>query len=254
MPGASKKEKAAAEYDDDKMKGTIPADPNFAFDTHEVIKGIVDAGSFFELRKGYAAELITGFGRVEGRTAGFIANNSCARGGLLFPESCRKSARFISICSAYGIPLVFLADVPGFMVGPEVEKNAIIKDGAMLFSTIANSRVPKLSITLRRNYTAGVYAMAGPGFEPESFIALPEAVISIYGKSVAEKLLARETSDAEKKSMSEMISAAGDPKKLLEMGLLDAIVDIRSLRATIAGFLNKRRRASGGSGNPILLV
>ncbi len=254
MPGSLKKEKAAPEYGGDKMKAVIPANPNFAFDTHEVIKGIVDSGSFFELRKGYAAELITGFGRVEGRVAGFIANNSCARGGLLFPESCRKSAHFISICSAYGIPLVFLADVPGFMVGPEVERNAIIKDGALLFSAIANSCVPKISITLRRNYTAGVYAMAGPGFDPECFIALPEAVISIYGKSVAEKLLAREMSDAERKSMSEMINAAGNPQKLLDMGLLDEIVDICSLRPKVAGFLNGLQGELSGGGGPVLLV
>ncbi len=93
MPDAFKKIENGPEYGDDKMRKAITANPNFAFDTHEVIKGIVDAGSFFELRKGYAGELITGFGRIEGRTAGIIANNSCVRGGLFFPETCRKSAR-----------------------------------------------------------------------------------------------------------------------------------------------------------------
>jgi len=254
MPGALKKAEAAPEYGDDKMKGVIPANPNFAFDTHEVIKGIVDGASFFELRKGYAGEIITGFGRVEGRTVGIIANNSCVRGGLFFPETCRKSARFISICSAYGIPAVFLADAPGFMIGPEVEKNAIIREGAMLFSTIANSEMPKISIVLRRDYTAGVYAMAGPGFDPESFIALPEAVISIYGRSVAEKLSAREATADEKEAMNEMMSGAEDPKKLLEMGLLDEIVDICSLRNRISLFLNKASGKTSGSGVPVLLV
>jgi len=254
MPGALKKSAVAPEYGDDKMKGAVHPNPNFAFDTHEVIKGIVDAGSFFELKKGYAGEIITGFGRVEGKPVGIIANNSCARGGLFFPETCRKSARFISICSAYGIPAVFLADAPGFMIGPEVEKNAIIREGALLFSTIANSRMPKISIVLRRDYTAGVYAMAGPGFDPESFIALPGAVISIYGKSVAEKLSAREAAAGEMDAMNEMMSGAEDPKKLLEMGLLDEIVDICSLRPRILRFLEKASGGVSGSGVPVLLV
>jgi len=263
MPGSAKKSRAAAEYDEAVIKGTIPVNPNFAFDTHEVIKGVADAGTFFESRKGFAAELITAFCRIEGRTAGIIANNSSARGGLFFPETCRKSARFISICSAYGIPLVFLADAPGFMIGPEVEKSAIIKEGAMLFSAIANSNVPKISIVLRRDYTAGVYAMAGPGFDPDGFIALPDAVISIYGKSVAEKLSARETSDDEKKAVGEMLSAAENPRVLLEMGLLDEIVAVEKLRPRIACFLDKvAGEAEGrgvigkgnGSGAPILLV
>jgi len=254
MPGALKKAEAASEYGDDKMKGAIPPNPNFAFDTHEVIKGIVDGASFFELRKGYAGELITGFGRVNGRTVGIIANNSCVRGGLFFPETCRKSARFISICSAYRIPAVFLADAPGFMIGPEVEKNAIIREGAMLFSTIANSKMPKISIVLRRDYTAGVYAMAGPGFDPERFIALPEAVISIYGKSVAEKLSTRETSAEEKEAMNEMMSGAEDPSKLVEMGLVDEVVDICSLRTGVSEFLKKAAGKNPAGGDAILLV
>ncbi len=254
MPGAFKKNETAPENGDDKMRTAIPANPNFAFDTHEVIKGIVDAGSFFELRKGYAGEIITGFGRVEGRAVGIIANNSCVRGGLFFPETCRKSARFISICSAYGIPAVFLADASGFMIGPDVEKNAIIREGSLLFSTIANSGMPKISIVLRRDYTAGVYAMAGPGFDPESFIALPDAVISIYGKSVAEKLSTRETSADEKEAMSEMMSGAEDPRKLLEMGLIDEVVDICSLRPRVAEFLNKVSGNISGSGAAVLLV
>ncbi len=254
MPGALKKTEAAPEYDGDKIKGIIPASPNFAFDTHEVLRGIVDGGSFFELRKGFAAELITGFGRVEGRTVGIIANNSSVRGGLFFAETCRKSARFISICDSFGIPLIFLADDAGFMVGPEVEKAGIIREGSLLFSTIANSGVPKLSAVLRRSYTAGVYAMAGPGFDPESFIALPGAVISIYGKAVAEKLSARGVDEKENGAIAEMMSGAEHPRKLLEMGMLDGIVEIENLRSTIGRFLNKVSSKISGSGRPVLLV
>jgi len=254
MPGAFKKNPSSAEYDENKIKNVIPHNSNFAFDVQEVIKGIVDSGSFFELRKGFAAELITGFGRVEGRLVGIIANNSCARGGLFFPETCKKSSRFISICDSFGIPLVFLADDAGFMVGPDVEKAGIIKEGSHLFSAIANSSVPRLSVVLRRDYTAGVYAMAGPGFDPESFIALPEAVISIYGKSVAEKLSAEERDESFNAARKEMISGADDTHKLLEMGILDELVEIENLRSRIFKFLNKVADKTVPSSKPVLLV
>lgn len=254
MPGSLKTDRTAPEYDDSMLKGIIPDNPNIAFNTHEVIKGIVDGGSFFELRKGFAAEIITGFCRVEGMIAGVIANNSLVRGGLFFPETCRKSARFISICSAFNIPIIFLADTAGFMVGPEVEKNGIIKEGALLFSAIANAETPRISIVLRRNYTAGVYAMAGPGFDPYRFIALPEAKISIYGKNVAEKLSERETSEDEKEAISKMMGAAESPQSLLEMGLLDEIVEIKDLRSRITEFLLKASGKRKGNGNPVLLL
>lgn len=200
-----------------------------------------------------ARELITGFVRM-GRVTGVVANSSGVRGGLFFPETCRKSARFISLCDSFGIPIVFLADAAGFMVGPQVEKVGIIREGALLFSTIANSAVPRLSVVLRRNYTAGVYAMAGPGFDPESFLALPGAIISIYGKSVVEKLSTRGFDDKENEAQAEMMSAAEDPHKMLEMGLLDEIIGIGSLRNRIALFLNKVSGKTAASAKPVLLV
>ncbi len=236
------------------LERVIPATPYKAFDAHTVIRGIADAGSLIETRAGIARELITGFIRVEGRVTGIVANNSAVRGGLFFPESCRKSARFVSICDAFGIPMVFLADNAGFMVGPQVEQAGVIREASLLFSTIANAAVPRLSVVMRRNYTAGVYAMAGPGFDPEGFIALPGAVISIYGKGVAEKLAARGFDDKENDSMHEMMSGAEDPHKLLEMGLLDEVVEVGALRSTIDAFLNNVSEKTSGSGKPVLLV
>jgi len=254
MTREKKEEYLPPELDEKTLEEVVPASPNVAFDTREVIRGIADAGTLFELRAGIARELITSFVRIEGRVMGVVANNSSVRGGLFFPETCRKSARFISLCDSFGIPMVFLADAAGFMVGPQVEKAGIIREGALLFSTIANAAVPRLSVVLRRDYTAGVYAMAGPGFDPESFIALPGAVISIYGKGIVEKLSTRGFDENENKALAEMMSVAEHPHKMLEMGLLDEVIGIGSLRDRIALFLNKVSGNAAGSGKPVLLV
>lgn len=236
------------------LEKTVPQTPFKAFDTHQVIKGIADVGAIHELRAGIARELITGFVRIEGRITGIVANNSAVHGGLFFPVTCRKAARFVSICDAFGIPMVFLADNAGFMVGPQVEQAGGIREASLLFATIANAAIPRLSVVMRRDYTAGVYAMAGPGFDPESFIALPGAVVSIYGKGVAEKLSTRGFDEEEKDSMHEMMSGAEDPNMLLKMGLLDEVVEIGALRPTIATFLNSVSGKTAGSGKPVLLV
>jgi acetyl-CoA carboxylase carboxyltransferase component len=173
---------------------------------------------------------------------------------VFFPETCRKAARFVSICDAYGIPMVFLADNAGFMIGPQVEQAGAIREGALLFATIANAAVPKLSVVMRRSYTAGVYAMAGPGSDPERFIALPGAVISIYGKGVADKLSTRGVDEEENSSIQEMMSGAEDPHRLVEMGLLDEVIEVGSLRSTIAAFLENVSDRAAASGKPILLV
>ena len=242
------------EFDTATLERAVPATPFMAFDTHKVIKGIADAGTLIELRAGIAQELITGFVRIKGRITGIVANNSAVRGGLFFPETCRKAARFVSICDAYAIPMVFLADNAGFMVGAQVEQAGAIREASLLFSTIANATVSKISIVMRRDYTAGVYAMAGPGFDPIRFIALPGAVISIYGKGVAEKLSTRGFDDKENKSLQEMMSGAEDPHKLVEMGLLDEVVEIGALREALVTFLQNVSASTAGTRKPILLV
>lgn len=242
------------ELDRATLEKSIPKSPLMAFDTYQVLKGVIDAGTLFELRGGIAKELITGFARIEGRIAGIVANNSAVRGGVFFPETCRKAARFVSICDAYGIPMLFLADNAGFMIGPQVEQAGTVREGSLLFATIANAAVPKLSVVMRRSYTAGVYAMAGPGSDPERFIALPGAVISIYGKGVADKLSTRGVDEEENSSIQEMMSGAEDPHRLVEMGLLDEVVEVGSLRSSIAAFLENVSDRAAASGKPILLV
>ena len=123
---------------------SVPAEEQIPFDIHGVIDGIIDADSFFEIKPGYAAELVVGFGRVDGNSVGIVANNSAVRGGVLFVDSADKAARFIEMCDAYNVPLVYLADVPGFMIGSEVERQGIIRHGAKMITAMSSATVPQL--------------------------------------------------------------------------------------------------------------
>jgi acetyl-CoA carboxylase carboxyltransferase component len=163
----------------------LPANQNQAFDIAAVIDALVDEGSFFELKKLFARELVTGFARIDGRVVGIVANQPKWKGGVLFVDSADKAARFMWLCDAYGIPLLFLADVPGFMIGKAVERQGIIRHGAKMLSAMADATVPRICVVLRKAYGAGLYAMSGPGFEPEATIALPQAMIAVMGAEAA---------------------------------------------------------------------
>jgi acetyl-CoA carboxylase carboxyltransferase component len=164
---------------------SVPAAEQIPFDIHTIVDGILDAESFFEIKPAYAAELVVGFGRIEGSPVGIVANNSAVRGGVLFVDSADKAARFIEMCDAYNVPLVYLADVPGFMIGSEVERQGIIRHGAKMITAMASATVPQLSIIVRKAYGAGLYAMNGPGFEPDICLALPTAKIAVMGPDAA---------------------------------------------------------------------
>ncbi|MBY0356638.1 MAG: acyl-CoA carboxylase subunit beta [Candidatus Obscuribacterales bacterium] len=163
----------------------IPEKENVPFDMHQVIERIIDAGSFFEMKKLFAPEMITGFARIGGSPVGILANQPKVKGGVLFVDSADKSARFIWLCNAFNIPLLFLADVPGFMIGTKVERAGIIRTGAKMISAMSSADVPKISIIVRKAYGAGLYAMCGPAFEPDACLALPSACIAVMGPEAA---------------------------------------------------------------------
>ncbi len=164
---------------------TVPEIESEPFDVHEVIDGLVDDDSFFETKPLFAPELVTGLGRMAGETVGVVANNSAVKGGVLFTDSADKAARFIWLCDAFSIPLVYLADVPGFMIGSEVERGGIIRHGAKMITAVSEATVPQFCVVLRKAYGAGLYAMAGPGFGPDATLALPTARIAVMGPEAA---------------------------------------------------------------------
>src|SRR3712207_3878053 len=155
------------------------------FDVLQLIDALVDEGSFLEVQRRWAKELVVGYARIEGRVVGIVANQPKQRGGVLFVDSSDKAARFIWTCNAFNIPLLFLADVPGFMIGTQVERQGIIRAGAKMISAVSEATVPKLSVIIRKAYGAGLYAMAGPAFDPDACIALPGAKIAVMGPQAA---------------------------------------------------------------------
>src|SRR5918997_5613102 len=158
---------------DDPIRDIVPADENKPFDIKKLIDSLVDAESFLEVHPRWAKELVVGFPRLGGRAIGIVANQPKQKGGVLFVDSADKAAHFIWLCNAFNLPLLFLADVPGFMIGTAVERQGIIRHGAKMISAVSEATVPKLSVVVRKAYGAGLYAMAGPAFDPHVTIPLP---------------------------------------------------------------------------------
>jgi len=189
LPGSWEEKPAAAEPKS-APAGTpiaelIPAEPQRGYDMRKVIEALVDELSWFEIKKLFAKELLTGFARLGGEVVGIVANQPMQKGGVLFVDSADKAARFIWICDAFNVPLLFLADVPGFMIGTDVERQGIIRHGAKMISAVSEATVPKISVIVRKAYGAGLYAMAGPAYDPDCTIALPSAQIAVMGPAPA---------------------------------------------------------------------
>jgi len=163
----------------------VPYDQRKYFDMYEVIDRLIDAGSWFEIKRLFAREVVVGFARLAGRPVGLVANQPKVKGGVLMVDSADKAARFIWLCNAFNIPLVYLADIAGFMVGTKVEQQGIIRHGAKMIFATSQATVPKLSVIVRKCYGAGLYAMCGPAFEPDAAIALPQGQIAIMGPEPA---------------------------------------------------------------------
>jgi acetyl-CoA carboxylase carboxyltransferase component len=163
----------------------VPYDQRKWFDMYEVIDRVIDAGSWFEIKRLFAPEVIVGLARIEGRVVGIVANQPKVKGGVLMVDSSDKAARFIWLCNAFNIPLVYLADIAGFMVGTRVEREGIIRHGAKMVFATSQATVPKISVIVRKCYGAGLYAMCGPAFEPDAALSLPQGQIAIMGPEPA---------------------------------------------------------------------
>ncbi|TAN31936.1 acyl-CoA carboxylase subunit beta [bacterium] len=231
----------------------IPAEANRGYDMRKVINAIVDEGSWLEMKKLFAKELLTGFARLDGHAVGILANQPMQKGGVLFNDSADKAARFILLCDAFEIPLLFMADVPGFMIGTDVERRGIIRHGAKMISAVSEATVPKISVIVRKAYGAGLYAMAGPAFDSDCVIALPSAQIAVMGPEPAvnavfyNKLaeLPEAERAAHRKQLEDEYRQDVDLYKLAANLIVDDVVEPEQLRgALIARFKAYSTRVS----------
>ncbi|MFS0672554.1 acyl-CoA carboxylase subunit beta [Ornithinibacillus sp. 179-J 7C1 HS] len=216
----------------------IPENQNAPFNMYDLINRIIDDASFCEIKKKFAPELITGLSRINGKSVGIIANQPKMKGGVLFPDSADKAAKFIQLCDAFNIPLLFLMDVPGFMIGTKVERAGIIRHGAKMLAAMSEATVPKISVIVRKAYGAGLYAMAGPAFEPDCCIALPTAQIAVMGPEAAvNAVYANKIAELPEEERAEFIKHKQDEYRddidiyrLASELVIDAIIEPNNLR------------------------
>jgi len=219
----------------------IPEEPNRGYDMRKLIDAVIDEGSWVEIKKLFARELLTGFARLDGQPVGVVANQPMQKGGVLFNDSADKAARFIWLCDAFDLPLLFLADVPGFMIGTDVEKRGIIRHGAKMISAVSEATVPKISVIVRKAYGAGLYAMAGPAFGSDAVIALPSAQIAVMGPEPAinavfyNKLagLPEDQRESRRKQLEDEYRKDVDLYKLAANLIVDDVVEPERLRETL---------------------
>jgi acetyl-CoA carboxylase carboxyltransferase component len=217
----------------------LPESNRKPYDMYEVIRRIVDDGDYLDIKGLWAKTIITCFARFGGRPAGIVANQPKQLGGILDNNSADKAARFINLCNAFGIPLVFLQDVPGFMVGTKVEAEGIIRHGAKMLHAVANATVPKITVITRKAYGAGYYVMCGRAYEPDLIVAWPSAEISVMGAEGVVEIAFRKVVDeaddpaAKRAELIEGFRKTFDVYVAAGNDLIDDVIDPRETRLTI---------------------
>jgi acetyl-CoA carboxylase carboxyltransferase component len=233
---------------DDELLDVIPESNRKPYDMYDVIRRIVDDGELLDLKPNWAKTIITCLGRFGGRPCGIVANQPRQLGGILDNDSADKAARFVNLCNAFGIPLLFLQDVPGFMVGTKVEQAGIIRHGAKMLYAVANATVPKITVVLRKAYGAGYYVMCGRAYEPDLIVAWPTAEISVMGAEGAVEIVFRkqvEEAEDPAAKRAELIAAYKqiiDVYRAAHNDMIDDVIDPRETRKTVARALEMAER------------
>src|SRR4051794_14813799 len=224
---------------DDDLLDVLPESNRKPYDMYEVIRRIVDDGAYFDLKPKWAKTVITCLARFGGRPVGIVASQPKQLGGILDNDSADKAARFVNLCNAFGVPLVFLMDVPGFMVGTKVEQAGIIRHGAKMLYAVANATVPKVTVVLRKAYGAGYYVMNGRAYEPDLIVAWPTAEISVMGAEGAVEIVFRKQVEAAEDPAAKKAELIANYRKIIDVyiaarnGMIDDVIDPRETRPTI---------------------
>jgi acetyl-CoA carboxylase carboxyltransferase component len=232
---------------DESLLTIMPDSARRAYDVKKVIRAVVDHGRMFEIKPGWAKNIVTALARLNGRPVGVVANQPMVLGGALDVDSADKAARFIMLCDAFNIPLVFLQDVPGFMVGSKVERAGIIRHGAKMLYAVSEATVPKLTVVLRKAYGAGYFVMCGRAYEPDLIVAWPTAEISVMGPEGGTNIVYRREIAAAANPDEERARRVEDFRKLISpyiaagAALIDDVIDPRQTRPVLIAALEMAR-------------
>jgi acetyl-CoA carboxylase carboxyltransferase component len=227
----------------DELLDILPDSSRKPYDMYEVIRLLVDDGFYFDVKPQFAKTIITCLGRIGGRSVGIVANQPKHLAGILENDSADKAARFINLCDAFNIPLLFLQDVPGFMVGTKVESAGIIRHGAKLLYAVSEATVPKITVIVRKAYGAGYYVMCGKAYEPDLIVAWPSAEISVMGPEGAVNIIFRRQLDEAQDREEKQKELVAEIRKQIDVyqaagnDLIDDVIDPRQTRSTVAGAL-----------------
>jgi acetyl-CoA carboxylase carboxyltransferase component len=223
----------------ERLLDIVPESARHPYDMYELIREIVDDGEIFDIKPKFAKTIITCLARFGGMPVGIVASQPKQLGGILENDSADKAARFVNLCDAFNIPLVFLQDVPGFMVGSKVEQAGIIRHGAKMLYAVSRATVPKITVVVRKAYGAGYYVMNGKAYEPDLIVAWPSAEISVMGPEGAVNIIGRsaieaaEDPEAKRAEMLDQVRSVIDPYIAAKNALIDDIIDPRETRPTI---------------------
>ncbi len=240
----------AGDPDDRPVEGLdaiVPANPRAAYDVRKVVKAVFDRGSWFEIKPTWAKNIVIGFARAGGHSVGVVANQPMQKGGVLDSDASDKAARFIRMCDAFNVPLVYLVDVPGFMVGSQVEKHGIIRHGAKMLYATSEATVPKVTVIMRKAYGAGYYVMCGKGYEPDVIVAWPFAEISVMGPEGAVNIIFNkqiESSDdpeSTRAALMNVIREQINPYVAAGWAMIDDVIDPAETRRVIVRAVEQAR-------------
>jgi len=232
---------------DEALLDLLPESTRKPYDMYKLIKSVVDHGDILDIKPRFGRSIITCLARVGGRSVGVVANQPMYLGGILDNDSADKAAHFIQACDAFDVPLVFLQDVPGFMVGSKVEHAGIIRHGAKMLHVMSAATVPKITVVIRKAYGAGYYVMCGRAYEPDLIVSWPTGEISVMGAEGMVGIAARklfggaEPPPEVKKGLVDSIQKNIDIYKVAGWGLVDDVIDPRDTRRAIAWGLELSR-------------
>jgi acetyl-CoA/propionyl-CoA carboxylase carboxyl transferase subunit len=240
------------------ISALLPENPKRAYDVHPVVSSILDEGGFFEMHAKWAPNIVTGLGRLTGRTVGVIANNPLRLGGCLDSPSAEKAARFVRMCDAFGVPLVVLVDVPGYLPGVGQEWDGIVRRGAKLLHAFGESVVPRVTLVTRKTYGGAYIAMNSRSLGATRVFAWPGAEVAVMGASAAVGILHRKKLAAAQPGEREALHArlaeeherlAGGVARAMELGVVDELIDPSDTRSALAEALAAAPAGRGAHGN-----